>query len=351
MSDKTGIEWTDATWNPLVGCSVKSPGCKNCYAMPMAHRIQAMSKASGRSTHYEGTTRDTANGPVFSGRINLAPPHILNQPLNWKRPRVIFVNSMSDLFHENVPWNWIDEIFTVMAECPQHIFQILTKRSARMRDYILNFTERRKDFDCHSGLDWCKWPLPNVWLGVSVEDQKRADERIPDLLETPAAVRFLSCEPLLGPLDLTRIDLDGYSEIYPLKGTTDCEDDDGNKTPDLPSLDWVIVGGESGPDARPMHPHWARTIRDQCQAEAVPFFFKQWGEWRPPGPNEYFNTAHGRAGKPPAFLVSKDGTVHCFLESSGVDAHSMLKVGKKAAGRTLDGRTHEDFPVYIPTAA
>lgn len=255
MGDKSAIEWTDATWNPVVGCSVTSPGCKNCYAMKMAGRLDAMGVE-----HYRGLTRKVKGKAVWTGKTAEAPMHILKQPQHWKKPRRIFVNSMGDLFHDGVPWHWLDAVFTVMEKCPQHTFQVLTKNPERMRDYV-----RRFDV------------LPNVWLGVSVEDQRRANERIPALLETPAAVRFVSCEPLLGPLDLRNIQ---PHERYELDALTGYDFDQGTVGE---RLDWVIVGGESGPGARPMDPDWAHLLRDQCQAAGVPFMFKQWGPTKKAG--------------------------------------------------------------------
>lgn len=250
---KTKIEWATDVWNPLAGCSLVSPGCTNCYAMKMAARIERMSRGqqasyrdevstyappgestiSPHGTHYVGTTKIVNGKPVWTGKVALAPEHILTAPLRWRRPRMVFVNSMSDLFHESIPDAWIDRVFAVMALAPQHTFQILTKRSARMRDY---FTGRRTEFGRaaralmelphskteaeHEGaadaLDLSDLadgrPLPNVWLGVSAEDQPRADERIPDLLATPAAVRFVSAEPLLSALDLSKWLHDGRRE-------------------------------------------------------------------------------------------------------------------------------------------
>jgi protein gp37 len=214
MALGSGIEWTDATWNPVTGCTKISPGCKHCYAERLAHRLQAM----GNPNYRDG----------FSVTLH---PRMLELPLGWRRPRMIFVNSMSDLFHDNVPLAYIRRVFAVMRRAHWHRFQILTKRSERL-------------LALGPGLDW----PPNVWMGVSVErDDYRF--RIDDLRDTGAAVKFLSLEPLLGPL----------------------------RSLDLRRIDWAIVGGESGPGARPMDPTWVVDIRDQCAAAAVPFFFKQWG--------------------------------------------------------------------------
>lgn len=259
MGDKTGIEWTEATWNPIVGCSVVSPGCTNCYAMKQAERIQRMTPGS----HYAGTTKAVNGNAVWTGVLKQAPENILLQPLKWKRPRRIFVNSMSDLFHDAVPDEWIDRVFAIMALCPQHTFQVLTKRSKRMRDYMTPGMRDANDRVYNTAYAMSarfqvagmgpQWPLPNVWLGVSAEDQTRADERIPDLLATPAAVRFVSAEPLLGPIF--------FSESC-------------GGGPGLP-LDWIIVGGESGSGARHMDDFWALDIVRQCQSAKVNVFVKQ----------------------------------------------------------------------------
>jgi protein gp37 len=246
MSDRSGIEWTEATWNPLVGCSILSPGCIRCYAMRMAARLEAMGHA-----RYQGTTRKVHGHTVWTGLVNVAPDDTLHKPLTWKKSRMIFVNSMSDLFHEDVSWRVIDKIFAVMELAEKHTFQVLTKRARIMREYMANSDRARRS----------RWPPPNVWLGVSAERQREADERIPYLLATPAAVRFVSAEPLLGPLDIIR---------YMPDPTENCPQT---------RLDWVIVGGESGPRSRPMRPSWARDLRDQCTRAGVPFFFKQLGDW------------------------------------------------------------------------
>jgi protein gp37 len=295
MSGHTNIEWTHPegfkgeSWNPFVGCSIVSKGCTNCYAMKMAARIVAM---QGEASHYAGTVKTVNGKPVWTGAVRPAPDKTWTAPLRAKSPRCYFVNSMSDVFHEDVPDQWIDRLFAVMALAPQHRFLILTKRPERMRDY-LDRQERRCDGEDglsediiamanEADVDWRnvvedKWPLPNVWLGTSVEDQASADQRIPHLLATPAAIRFISAEPLLGPADLETIwirrpgarssslsqSLGDY--VRPLRG---------NFT-DSPTLDWVIAGGESGPGARPCDPDWLRSLRDQCAAAQVRFFMKQ----------------------------------------------------------------------------
>ncbi|ORU98460.1 DUF5131 family protein, partial [Mycolicibacterium canariasense] len=242
MSDKTGIEWTDATWNPVTGCTKVSDGCTNCYAETFAERFR------GTPGHY------FERGFDVQGR-----PDKLSLPMTWRKPKRIFVNSMSDLFHDEVHDDYIARVFSVMARCPQHTFQVLTKRHARMRSLLRSrkFSSFVEDLTPSASELVGMWPLPNVWLGVSAENQQWAKIRGDALRETPAAVRFFSCEPLLGPID--DVDLDG--------------------------IDWVIVGGESGRCARPMNPDWARSLRDQCQVAGVPFLFKQWGEWRPVEPD------------------------------------------------------------------
>jgi len=298
MSDQSPIEWTEATWNPIAGCSLVSPGCTNCYAMRRVAPRLAMNPAT---PHYAGTVQGWKAGPVWTGKIGVASDAVLLKPLHWKRPRMIFVNSTSDLFHPGVPDAVIDRIFAVMALCPQHTFQVLTKRPERMRDYIGELRDGRRVYELacdmvvwhginvilipHPMFEQVAppglrvrlgvWPLPNVWLGTSVEDQQRADERIPHLLATPAAVRFISAEPLLGPIDIGRYLHDSDCAGWVADGLCVCSE------PRKVCLNWVIVGGESGTGARPMHPDWARSLRDQCAAAGVPFFFKQWGEWHP----------------------------------------------------------------------
>lgn len=262
------IEWTGKTWNPIVGCSVVSPGCTNCYAMKDAWRFHHNSA----TPHYRDTAKRVNGKAVWTGKVALAPDHILLEPLRRKKPTTWFVNSMGDLFHEDVPDEWIDRVFAIMALCPSQSLQVLTKRSARMRKYVSNATTRGRIAEARlvnllRGIgngdpdQEMQWPLPNVWLGVSTEDQKRADERIPDLLATPAAVRFISAEPLIGPIKLKEV----------LGGDWLASGKSGERR----GLDLVIVGGESGKGARPMHPDWARALRDQCASAGVPFFMKQ----------------------------------------------------------------------------
>lgn len=304
------IEGTTDTWNPIVGCSILSPGCTNCYAMAMAARIEAMN-AEARETEqrtgkkrtiasqYDGTTKKVNGNAVWTGKLALAD-NVLLKPFKVKKPTTWFVNSMGDLFHEDVPDEWIDKVFAVMALNPQHTFQVLTKRAKRMRQWfagdradtvglaMLTIVDR-----IPHGHRRVPWPLANVWLGTSTEAQRRYDERKDDLRDTPAAVHFFSMEPLLGSI------------IADYLG------------------DWVIVGGESGPAARPMHPDWARSLRDQCVAANVPFFFKQWGEW---GPYDRSRTDGATLATP----FSLDTP--------------MGRYGKKLAGRELDGQVHDAMP-------
>lgn len=320
MAENSSIEWTDATWNPITGCSVVSPGCTNCYAMKLAGtRLRSLPSR-------KGLTVETKAGPVWNGQVRMNEEW-LTQPLRWRRPRKIFVCAHGDLFAENVPDAWIDRVFAVMALAPRHTFQVLTKRSARMRAYLS--VERRyavagqaqKIADAEKGLFPLRhavmstvanagiqvdpvvdplarrWPLRNVWLGVSTEDQRRADERVPDLLATPAAVRFVSAEPLLGPIDFTRIDDGAAHREVPHEewGPLDDEESppslwwdsltgertimhggsDGSWSRTDNALDLIITGSESGPRARSCEVAWVRSIRDQCIAADISFFWKQ----------------------------------------------------------------------------
>lgn len=358
----TTIEWTQRpgtkgeTWNPTTGCNKVSAGCKNCYAEVM----------HGRQMHMNPKKYSQ---PFSAGVVTHADT--LTIPLKWKKPRTVFVNSMSDLFHADVPFDFIDQVFAVMALTPQHTYQILTKRPERMAEY-LNWrnptlayadTDRVDRIAKAAGLKYGQGPtiflpLPNVWLGTSVENQAAADERIPHLLRCPAAVRFLSCEPLLGGVDLKNIAGGGgsrYQVLEPIVGGTDA---------DRPAIDWVITGGESGNGARPMHPDWVRGLCDQCKAAGVPFFFKQWGEWH----TKYFLTTTGEAvfhqfrtfgqwvDKASTWVqggicLDKHGKQlkngKDFMEARDNDAFPvtiMHKVGKHNSGNVLDGVVHQEWP-------
>jgi protein gp37 len=325
MADGTAIEWTDATWNPITGCSIVSPGCTNCYAMRLAGT--RLKHTPSRA----GLTVDSKAGPVWNGKVRLNEQW-LDQPLRWKRPRRIFVCAHGDLFAEAVPDEWIDRVFAGMALAPQHTFQVLTKRSERMREYVNgDWSLRIIDRLPGHAAGWLsdgRNILPNVWLGVSAERQQEADQRVPDLLATPAAIRFVSAEPLLGPIDFRRIRIapDHHTIVDALDGYAVV--DAPGRGRERAMLDWIIVGGESGQGARPMHPAWARSIRDQCAAAGTAFFFKQWGAHRP-----LTRAEHGQA---------------CGATLIGDDPHDadayVLHVGKKAAGRNLDGAEHSAFP-------
>lgn len=357
MSDKSKIEWTEATWNPVTGCAKVSQGCKHCYAERDWARLSA-----NPATRYYGR-------PFTDVQCH---DDVLELPIRWTKPRRIFVNSMSDLFHEAVPDAFIDRVFAVMAQAPKHTFQVLTKRPARMRAYLSDEhrLERWMDADIPMTVrHWGDYPLPNVWLGVSVEDQAAADERIPLLLDTPAAVRWISAEPLLGPVDLTDIDWPDTS-VVPRSYWCDFDSDDSPPAPAINALtgdrwqrfgewtdringiDLVVVGGESGPKARPMHPQWARALRDQCAAAGVPFLFKQWGEWAPRS-ECYHTLTSGQAAadidpsatKWPCIRLTGAGNNGRDLANAcdGDDCY-MQKVGKKLAGRLLYGGQHDGYP-------
>jgi len=319
VADNTPIEWADATANFLNGCSVLSPGCTNCYAMRLAGT--RMKNQVSRA----GLTRPSKAGPVWTGEVR---PHwpALAAVLGWSRPRMIFWNAHGDIGHDAVSDDLIDANVAAIALTPQHTHQLLTKRSPRMREYfhgldreggigrVARFAKAMNLIYEHTRHRLCRpgagvpvvpHPLPNLWMGVSAEDQPRWDERVADLRQINAAVRWVSGEPLLGPI----VDTDR-----------------------MRGIDWLVVGGESGP--RPMHPDWARGLRDQCAAAGVAFHFKQWGAWKP-------------------FLGWKDG-VSRYVDASGSygpeniyrfgDGQYAVRVGKKAAGRELDGREWNEVP-------
>lgn len=345
MADGTKIEWADATVNAINGCSVTSPGCTNCYAMKLA--------GTRMKTHptRKGLTIESKAGPVWNGEVRLHEPALL-QPLSWSKPRRIFWNAHGDTFHDAVPDEWIDRVMAVCALTPQHTHMILTKRSKRMREY---FTKVRVcDGVCdsmsivwdvaqnlaieHGLLDRYQPTvrvLPNVWLGVSVEDQTRADERREDFRNTPAAVKFVSYEPALGYVNWA-----GWAFVGQ-----------------------IIGGGESGPNARPPHPEWFRDTRDWCAAHGVHYFHKQWGNWAPvcemseellediyhPAPKH--DPEASRRCKVDQCVLHRDGTrfngkamyeLGAFWQGTG--AMTMFEVGKKRAGRLLDGVEHNGMP-------
>ncbi len=375
MAENSSIEWTDATWNPVVGCTKVSPGCAHCYAETMGKRLRAMALAdieAGRDPGRKRAYIDAINEHGhWSGQL-IPQPDALAEPLKWKKPRMVFVNSMSDLFHESLSDQFIDGVFAVMnATLHQlpigpnsgrwHTYQVLTKRADRMAEYIASRSTRsyehgehpifeagrgKKGLLCGHGMEVMNagacltWPLPNVWLGVSVENRAQL-QRIEALRRTPAAIRFLSLEPLLE--DLGTIDLTG--------------------------IHWVIVGGESGPNARPIHPDWVRSLRDQCLAAGVAFFFKQWGEWKPisemteaewqpyyvsnrkarPGQRQSdVDDLYGRRCTIPTSSIRFDGKhgngPMMFEVIDGHYGYQTFRVGKKAAGRSVDGQEWNQFP-------
>lgn len=337
MSAGSKIEWTDATWSPVTGCDRVSAGCDNCYALTMAKRLKAMGQAK-----YQNDGDPRTSGPGFGLTTHA---DALAIPFKWRKPKRIFVNSMSDLFHDDVPSAFIAEVFAIMTLSPQHTFQVLTKRHARMRSLlgsdvfraeVARFAIERaeaapgrpylpEEYVVTWGRSW--WPLRNVWLGVSVEDQKWADIRIPALLETPAAVRWLSCEPLLGPVQLpllNTVDACTCGHYGPHEPTCGLE-----PGPAWDQLHWVVVGGESGPGARPMDPEWVRSLRRQCERAGIPFFFKQWGEW-----------CHSDQ-MPADTWMWLDQQIN-LGQQPHPEPH---RVGKKWAGRLLDGRAWDEYPV------
>lgn len=314
---KTTIEWATDVWNPVTGCTKVSQGCKHCYAERIAGRFWGDRKFTDVQIH----------------------PERLGQLSHWRKPRRIFVNSMSDLFHPAVPDDFIWQVFDTMTRGNRrHTYMILTKRPDRMKAWFEKYQEKFWHYHAPGEPQRqyvaAPWPDPCIWLGVSVEDQKAADERIPLLLQTPAAVRFVSCEPLLGEVDLwkfghpemgfgTELDHRGTYPFYQALGWE-------NKSIVVrPGIDWVITGGESGPGARPMHPDWARSLRDQCQEAGVPFFFKAWGEWVD---QEQANALARNLGELMRWISAISGGV------------IFSRVGKKRAGRLLDGREWNEFP-------
>lgn len=341
MAENSKIEWTDHTFNPWTGCTKVSPGCDHCYAEGWAKRSGTVRWGAGQPRRR--TTEANWRQPVRWNRLSE----------NWvanggKRARV-FCSSLADVFDNEVPPEWRADLFDLIDATPHLDWLLLTKRIGNAKSMIEEIVPRMIECD-HSA-----WPWPNVWIGATVVNQEEANRDIPKLLQVPARVRFLSIEPLLGP-----IELDPWLSIHKHWKSADA-------LPQVPwhppypkhwyerqkivardwalPLHWVIAGGESGPGARPMHPDWARSLRDQCAAAGVPFMFKQNGEWREPLEGEEFNTAMGRAQKVPAFIMSPTGTVHCFENDQTRDGGKVvIRVGKKAAGRLLDGVQHDGAP-------
>lgn len=356
MSENTKIEWCDHTFNPWEGCQKTGPGCDHCYA-------------ETRNARFAGGTAANWGPGAPRRRTSVAN---WRKPLKWNanacwfvqcntcgwrgeskgatcsgchgcdtspaRPRV-FCASLADVFDNTVDPQWRADLFSLIERTPNLDWLLLTKRIGNVRGMLAELAHG-SDPDL-SLLDMM--PLPNVWIGATIVNQAEADRDIPKLLSIPAAKRFLSMEPLLGPVDLTSIDvMGGDGVIFPLKGTTDCVDEEGAPADDIPGLDWVIVGGESGPGARPMHPDWSRSLRDQCQAAGVPFLFKQWGHW------QIASRANGHhdsdMARNSAVWLDHDGTTAKPSSLGMTNAYAMAPVGKKAAGRLLDGSTWDEVP-------
>ncbi|SDH67937.1 protein gp37 [Sinosporangium album] len=343
MSTRTQIEWTDTTWNVASGCTRVSEGCRHCY-------IERTPPFRMAERHFNSPEIGASTGLVLH-------PERLDAPLKWRKPRRVFVNSLADLFNEDIPGEHIAQAFGRMAATERHVFQVLTKQHARMRS-LLNDREFQKEVYEHAWAydqdgkydpydrpdDW--WPLPNVHIGVSVENQQWADTRIPALLQTPAAVRWISAEPLLGPIDLTKTLPHNCSPLRPCPRP-------------IQRINWIVAGGESGPGARPAHPDWFRSLRDQCADADVPFHFKQWGEWAPVGPlygdTEEADNAHMEAvalevhGRREVIQLESDGYIAVGHQPSDPRTWLMARVGKKNAGRQLDGRTYDQYPNPHPS--
>ncbi|MEN6414356.1 MAG: phage Gp37/Gp68 family protein [Veillonellales bacterium] len=314
---KSKIEWCDRTWSPVTGCTKVSPGCQNCYA-------ERMSKRFGEKW---GLPKDDPfKVTVHHDR--------LDQPLHWTKPSKIFVCSMADLFHDDVSFNFIHEIWDIMKACPQHTFLILTKRPKKMKETLERIYSLER-------LGWAKGFWNHVWLGVTAENQEQADKRIPILLQIPAAKRFVSVEPMLGTVNLNRYIMPSQKA----KGTLfnapiELSGKDLADLVGFHSLDWIICGGESGPGARPVHPDWVRSLRDQCKMSGTAFLFKQWGEWAQVG--ECGNESDD------AEFYNKHNTQR-INHNGGMGYHGagsiyVQHIGKKKAGRLLDGQLWDEYP-------
>ncbi|OGT03328.1 MAG: hypothetical protein A2143_08150 [Gallionellales bacterium RBG_16_57_15] len=296
MTTKSGINWTNTTWSPVTGCTKVSEGCKHCYA---EREVETRWSKNPKSVFFDRKFTDVQTHPEQ-----------LYKPLHWKNPQRIFVCPRADLFHESVPDEFISAVFATIKCCQEHTFQVLTKRPERMLKWVMERDEFFREVGYPQGF---AGRYPNAWLGVSIENQETADQRIPLLLQTPAAVRWVSAEPLLGPVDL----IEGMEMRAP-----------GARLNGWALIDWVVCGGESGPHARPMHPDQARTLRDQCKAAGVPFFFKQWGEWIP-------------------MMGHAQGIPVCSNKITLGDGTIMGWAGTKRAGRRLNGELHDEYPKNV----
>ena len=335
LSDRSKIEWTDATWNPIIGCSPVSKGCDNCYAARMASRLSGDYESPGY--YFDVIEKGRWNGET----VRREPKF---NPLTARKPRTIFVCSMGDLFHESVQDEWIDRVMAVIASAQNHRFMVLTKRPKRMLKYFDEMYRSLDDRCCErairvlgADMSYPRPPLKNLALGVSVSSQEDAGRWVSILLRTQAAYRFVSYEPALGPVDFTTfsymIDRQSY-DFNALTGKVVTKGGGFN----IPEIDLVIMGGESGPNARPMHPDWARSVRDQCEAAGVPFHFKQWGEWHP----EPLGFSEQRQAEPRHLCwVTPDGRFSDIgIGKKEDDSLLMYRAGKKKAGRFLDGQEH-----------
>lgn len=345
MAADSKIEWTDHTFNPWIGCTKVSiaatggGGCDHCYA-EMSTPARVLRSKSGE-TWGAGASRIRTSEANWKMPLRWDSQHEAFFAQHGRRQRV-FCASLADVFDNAVDPRWRADLFKLILQCENLDWLLLTKRIGN----AVGMLPWRGESE--------QWP--HVWLGTTVVNQAEANRDIPKLQDTPAAVRFLSMEPLLGPVwlgadghgrfgGISRASSDGewtFSD-HPLEGkrSTKC----GEYS--VPRIDWVIVGGESGPNARPSHPDWLRSLRDQCQHAGVPFLFKQHGEWREPAAGEEFDTSMGRAQRRPAFIMSETGTVHCFESGSIVNGKAVIRVGKKVAGRLLDGATHNEFPEVL----
>jgi protein gp37 len=344
----TKIEWATATVQAVTGCTKVSDGCKGCYAMRRANLLaHNPGIKEGRRAAYAQAVQPvplsmqhTGNKFRWSGRITVIPgwEEEFAKLARARLPRRVFIQSMGDLFHEGVPFDLIGRVFNEIILLPQHTFMVLTKRPARMHEFFTTQTVSPRfaqglqigpsvSFADGIGV------IPNLWLGVTAENQPMADERIPWLLRTPAAKRFVSAEPLLGPLNvLTPLRGDPVFEwLTQYYGPTGFDPSGSQPKVKLPTIGWIIAGGETGPGARPMHPDWARSLRDQCQAAGVPFFFKSWGDWAPWDDDNWS-------------LPDGHDDVIAHDRARTMNGTEFLNVGKKAAGNKLDGRTWLEVP-------
>lgn len=385
MAETSAIEWTDATFNPWIGCTKVSPACDNCYAaVATPSRTLAVEWGAGKPRHrtsaanwalpirwnaqlfyacsaceWRGQATECKCVPHPDDQMPCAGCPRCGSTVLAKARRRVFCASLADWLDSEVPAEWLADLLSLIATTPNLDWLLLTKRignwCARIQQSVACFEHRiASGRGNNAGYAMANnWLLseapPNILLGATICNQTEADRDVPKLLRVPTAVCFLSIEPMLGPIDVYGGDPDprlgGVVAGLGLSLEPYWEAGDPPGSPPRPHVDWIIAGGESGSNARPSHPDWFRSLRDQCAAADVPFLFKQWGEWRPPIEGEDYNTANGRSQRVPAFIVAPSGTVHCFENGEWTRCGEvMLRVGKKAAGRTLDGKTHNEFP-------